>query len=467
MDVAVVGAGPAGLAAAIGARRHGLSVAVLDEQGAPGGQIYRSIEAVARERPQRLEALGADYAAGAALVAAFRACGADYLPSTLVWRIDPDRTVFHSGPRGAGSYAAKTVVVATGALERPMPLPGWTLPGVLTCGGGQVLLKSADLAPTGRVYVAGSGPLLLLYAWQLLRAGVRVQAVLETTARSNWLLALGHLPQALRGYEYLAKGLRMLRDLRAANIPIVRNVGGLRALGKDRLEAIEFQHRGRPRREPADLLLLHQGVVPNVNLPFSMGCERIWDPLQRCFRPVVSATGETTLRDVYVAGDGAGIAGAKAAEHAGSWCAIAIAERLAALTAQAAARERRALERDRAPHLSVRPFLDALYRPSQAQVAPRDDATIACRCEEVTVGEIRALVRQGCIGPNQMKAFVRCGMGPCQGRLCGLTVVELIAEVRGVPVANVGYYRLRSPVKPITVGEIAGIAAVTDAAVPR
>jgi hypothetical protein len=109
-------------------------------------------------------------------------------------------------------------------------------------------------------------------------------------------------------------------------------------------------------------------------------------------------------------------------------------------------------------HLRARPFLDALYRPAQDYVAPRDPETVVCRCEEVRAGEIRRLVSgQGCPGPNQMKAFVRCGMGPCQGRLCGLTVTELISEVRGVTQEDVGYYRIRPPVKPVTVGDLASL----------
>ena len=110
--------------------------------------------------------------------------------------------------------------------------------------------------------------------------------------------------------------------------------------------------------------------------------------------------------------------------------------------------------------LAARPFLDALYSPDCALLAPRAADTIVCRCEEITAGEIRRLVtEQGCPGPNQMKSFTRCGMGPCQGRLCGLTVVELIAECRGVPVSEVGYYRIRSPVTPLTLGEIANLDA--------
>jgi NADPH-dependent 2,4-dienoyl-CoA reductase/sulfur reductase-like enzyme len=457
VDCAIVGAGPAGLAAAVAARRHGLSTVVLDEQAMPGGQIYRAIESVARERRERLDVLGSDYAAGLSLVNEFRQSGVTYRPSSAVFRIDDDGTVYFTDEHGADALKAHAVVIATGAIERAVPIPGWTLPGVLGCGGAQVLLKSADAVPAGRVFLAGSGPLLLLYACQLLRAGVRVSGILESTPVENYLRATARLPLALRARNYLGKGLRMMREIRRAGIPVWRGVTELRAIGVARLESIEFRSRGGIRREAADLLFLHEGVVPNVNLAFSVGCDKRWDALQRCFRPVLTPSGETSLRNIFVAGDSAGIAGAKAAEHAGTLCAIAIAERLQRIDASAAARLASDVRQLLANELRFRPFLDTLYRPTQATVAPRDATTIACRCEEVTAGEIRALVKQGCVGPNQMKAFVRCGMGPCQGRWCGLTVVELIAEERGVDVSEVGYYRLRSPVKPVTLGELAAL----------
>jgi thioredoxin reductase len=457
VDLVIVGAGPAGLAAAVAARRFGLATIVLDEQSEPGGQIYRGVETIARTRRARLGTLGPDYAAGLPLVERFRDSGVDYRPLTAVWRIDPDRSVYFNGHDGAGVVRGHAVLVATGALERPVPIPGWTLPGVLTCGGAQILFKTADAVPAGRAFLAGSGPLLYLYAWQLLRADTRVSGILESTPRSNYLRALAGLPDALRASEYLAKGWRMMREIARAGIPIYRHVSAVRALGDGVLTDVEFHHAGRTRREAADVLLLHEGVVPNVNLPFSIGCARVWDGEQRAFRPRLSEAGETSVPGIFVAGDGARIGGAKAAEHAGTVAAAAVAARLGRAPsdpARAGAEARAALVR----HMRVRPFLDTLYAPPHAIIAPQDPATIVCRCEEVTAGEVRALARQGCVGLNQMKAFVRCGMGPCQGRFCGLTIVELIAEERGVRVEDVDYFRLRSPVKPITVGELAALA---------
>ena len=155
VDLAIVGAGPAGLAAAVTAATHGLRVAVIDEQPEPGGQIYRGIESVSAQRPAHLALLGADYAAGLELVKAFRASGAEYLPQTSVWQIDASRNVFTRSNGRAERIAAKQVLIATGAMERPVPIPGWTLPGVMTCGAAQTLLKSTGAVPDGRFVLAG------------------------------------------------------------------------------------------------------------------------------------------------------------------------------------------------------------------------------------------------------------------------------------------------------------------------
>jgi hypothetical protein len=220
---------------------------------------------------------------------------------------------------------------------------------------------------------------------------------------------------------------------------------------------VEYRWRGAAHREAVDLVLLHQGVVPNGNLAWSLRCAHEWHDAQRSFRPVLDAWGNTSVAGVMVAGDGAGIVGARGAECTGQIAGLAAAREASRISTAECDERAAPIRRELGLHLAVRPFLDALYRPPQDIVAPREPDTIVCRCEEIRAGEIRKIVNeQGCPGPNQMKSFTRCGMGPCQGRLCGLTVVELIAECRGVPVPEVGYYRIRSPVTPITLGEIAG-----------
>jgi hypothetical protein len=204
-----------------------------------------------------------------------------------------------------------------------------------------------------------------------------------------------------------------------------------------------------------DLVLLHQGVVPNYQITASLRLPHHWDNQQLCWVPQADAWGRLALDGFLTAGDGRGIAGGAAA---------ALQGQLAGLAALHDAGRVSELERDRQAEplrsalrrqLHIRPFLDTLYRPKLQHRVPADDV-IACRCEEVSAGELRRMVSLGCTRPNQTKAFTRCGMGPCQGRLCGLTVTEVIAHERGVSPAEVGHYRIRPPLKPITLDELAG-----------
>jgi thioredoxin reductase/bacterioferritin-associated ferredoxin len=448
-DVAVVGAGPAGLAAATVCARAGLATVLFDEQASPGGQIYRAVTATPVKRDT---ILGADYWAGDELAQKFLASGAHYVPGATVWNLTREREIGVSVAGSARMLNAERVILATGALERPFPIPGWTLPGVMTAGAGQILLKSSGLVPDGRAVIAGCGPLLWLIAWQYLNAGARIDAVLET-AGANGPATWRHVPEFLTS-PYLIKGLRLLLAVRR-RVRVVSGVVDLRAEGRDRVEAVAYRTaRGSEQRLPVDSLFLHQGIVPNVNLAMAAGIEHRWDAVQLCWTPVLDAEGGSAIPGIAIAGDGAGIGGAEAAQAHGALAGLAAVRALRpnapALAEAAAVRAR--LKRV----LRGRAFLDAYYQPAAQFRRPSGD-TLVCRCEEVTAGQIAETVALGCTGPNQMKAFLRCGMGPCQGRLCGLTVTELIAQARGVEPQEVGYYRLRPPVKPITLAELAAL----------
>lgn len=454
VDLVIVGAGPAGLAAACEARQCGLGVTLLDEQRAPGGQIYRGVDAAG---PQQRGVLGKDYTAGTALTAAFAASGARHVGGATVWNVGRDRRVDYVHEGRSRTVHGRQVVLASGAMERPFPIPGWTLPGVMGAGAAQILLKSAAALPTEPVVLAGCGPLLYLLAGQYLRAGIPIRAVLHTTGSEDYRRAARHLGGALRGWPDLQKGLRMLGQLHLRRVPVYAGAHDFAIEGSESAAAIRFSHRGRTRRIASSLVLLHQGVVPNTQLSWSLGARHRWSEDRLCWEPETDESGQIEATGIYVAGDSRGIVGARASALQGRLAALAAAARLQRARHEARVHEARVHELRAAlrRELQIRPFLDALYRPRQEHRVPHD-AVVVCRCEEVTAAQVRHVVGLGCLGPNQAKAFGRCGMGPCQGRLCGLTVSELIAEARGVPVAEVGYYRIRPPIKPVTLGELAG-----------
>jgi hypothetical protein len=257
---------------------------------------------------------------------------------------------------------------------------------------------------------------------------------------------------------YLLKGLTLLREIRAAGVPFHRGETSLKIKGPDRAREIEFESGGRSFKEAVDIVFLHQGVVPNGNLALSTDIRHQWNDLQKCFCPELDAWGRSSSDTVRVAGDAGGIVGAVGAAAMGEVAGLAAAADLGRIQSAELEHRSAAARRVLARHRAARPFLDRLYRPRQQWLAPTDPDTVICRCEEIRAGDVRSLVAaQNCPGPNQLKSFMRCGMGPCQGRLCGLTAVELIAETRGQTPAEIGYYRIRAPIKPITLGDMAAL----------
>jgi thioredoxin reductase len=306
----VVGAGPAGMAAAQSAARQGVEVALIDEQEHPGGQIYRGVDSGPL---QQRELLGKDYLFGKPLVQAFRHAPLEYHAATSLWYLDANRQMGVLQQGEHHSLRADHIILAGGAQERPMPIPGWQLPGVMGAGAAQILLKSAAMVPQQEVVLAGNGPLLLLLAWQYLQAGVKISALLDTSPSGSRLRAMRHLPAALAASDYLVKGLRLMLSLRRARIPWYRNVSDLRAEGDDSLRSVSFSAAGRKQHIDCQLLLLHQGVIPALQMPQAAACDLNWNAAQQCWQVARDEWGETSSPGIIVAGDAAAIGGARAA----------------------------------------------------------------------------------------------------------------------------------------------------------
>lgn len=452
-DLVIIGAGPAGMAAALTASALGMRTLLLDEQKRVGGQIYRNVTNV---NPQVAAILGPDYDHGRSLTERLERSSVEVRQGAMVWDVADDLTV--TAQQDGKSFQVKTpqLIAATGAMERASPIPGWTLPGVMNAGAAQLALKSSGSVPAGPLLLVGGGPLLLLVACQLLDAGATIAGIVETSPTGNRWAALPHMMGALATPAYLTKGLSMIWRLRKARIPWFTHASHLAVEGNDRVEGISFNVDNKRQRIDASVVLLHHGVVPNTQLSRLMRVKHTWDDRQLAWHPEVDEWGETSRRGFRIAGDSVSIAGALAAQACGEITALGAAHALQRI--DTAEREQRSTMARNilAKQMRIRPFLDTLYRPPEWINTPAD-GTIVCRCEEVTAGRIREMARLGCQGPNQTKFFSRCGMGPCQGRVCGLTVTQLLAAELGKSPADVGAYHIRAPLKPIPLGSLAAL----------
>lgn len=442
-DIAIIGAGPAGLGAAITARASNLRVTVIDDQMEPGGQIWR---AAGSSSHAHATLMGAEYLSGRERIQEFLACGAEYLAQHTLWQIEYEGDqpiVYCASATGSKVLKPGVLILATGAVERPVPVPGWTLPGVMTGGGLQILLKTARLC-SDKAILAGAGPLLWLIASQMVAAGCPPIAVVECVSLKDYFAAARHLPSTLRNTSPLRKGLGLIAKVQRAGVPIYLGAKNLSIEGDTKVRALCFRDLlGREKRINAEVVGLHCGIVPNQQASRLLRLAHNWSDAQHAFSPYRDDNLLASDR-LYIAGDGARIGGAEVAWLEGQLAGSIIAGKNTAKLRQSLVFAE-----------TSRPFIDRLYKPAKHLCQPTDE-TILCKCEAVTAGRVRQAVRDGAMGPNQVKFMLRPGMGPCQGRVCGLAVSEVVAECLGRNMQQTGYFRIRPPLKPVSLGLIAG-----------
>jgi hydrogen cyanide synthase HcnB len=440
----IVGAGPAGIRAAATLVAAGLSPVVIDEAPRSGGQIYRR-QPAGFSRPY--DALyGFEAAKARRLHAQFDGLAGrlDYRPETLVWDMRQGTLHCLSGGRSA-ELPFRDLILATGARDRIIPFPGWTLPGVYALGGAQIALKYQGCAIGRHVVFLGSGPLLYLVAYQYAKAGANVVAVLDT---APFAAKRGALPGLLKGGATFAKGLWYVAVLRARGIRIENGVRPIRAEGDAAVSALRYRRAdGEERRIACDALAFGFGLSAETQLADLTGIPFRYDAMQLQFLPVREISGRTPLAGIYLAGDGAGIAGADAAELAGERAALALLEDRGhrAETPRVAV-----LEHGLRRIAGFRAALETAFPFPADLAAAMPDETILCRCEGVTAGEFRRSAAELGAGEfNRAKAFSRCGMGPCQGRVCGPAAAMVLAEALRLSPQDIGRLRGQAPVKPI------------------
>ena len=381
-DIVIVGAGPAGLAAACAAAESGQRVGVVDDTPWLGGQIWRG-EQTRVENPQARQ-----------WIERFQKSGATVLDQTSVVASPTTRTLLAEHPEGARAISWKKLILATGARELLLPFPGWTLPGVIGVGGLQALVKSGWPIAGKRVVIAGSGPLLLAVADGLRKHGAEIVLIAEQAPFSR-VAAFGKT--LLRHPAKLLQGIGI--KVRLIDTPSRFGTWIAKANGNQTLRSVTLTDGGRSWTEPCDVLACGFGLVPNTELPQTLGCA-----LENGFVRVDSMQA-TSVSDVFCAGEPTGIAGADAALIEGQ---------IAGFAAAGASAKAKALETERARWHQFRTDLAAAFalRPELKSLA--SDPTIFCRCEDVTFGRLRQFN-----GWRDAKLQSRCGMGPCQGRICG------------------------------------------------
>ena len=446
-EVVVVGGGPAGLAAAATAAEAGADVLLVDDRAGLGGQYYKQPASSFILDPA---ALDQQYAAGRALIQRVRAAGVRVQVGARVWGADGPGRLYATRDRDRVEIRAERLILATGAYERVVPFSGWTLPGVMTSGAGQSLLRGHQVAPGRRVLVAGNGPLNVQLAAELVKAGGTVVGLVELARMLSPARAIEALRMTASAPSLTRDGLGYLGRLRRARVPILTGRAVVRVEGDRRAERAvlaRLDHAGLPvpgteTTLDVDAVCLGYGFMPGNELARLLGLRHSIDPRTGGYVVERSPSGQTGLAGVWVIGDSAEVRGAKVAESTG-----VLAGSAAAASLGRPGRDRTAISRRR--HRQER-FQRALWQAYRApalfgQLASPD--TIVCRCENVRLATIEAAVTE-VRSTGAVKRLTRAGMGSCQGRFCGFVITELVRGATGVVVTARSGFAPQPPLRP-------------------
>ena len=453
----------------IAAAGQGLSVALIDEATAPGGQVFRApapgLELFAKYRD-------ADSQAGDNLRRRVAEAAIAWRPGRRVWSASRGFRVDAIGPQGTEAFTAPQLIAATGAHERVIPFPGWTLPGVIGLAAATILIKSQGILPGQRLVVAGCGPLLALVAGKVISAGGEIAALVDLAAPTDWISAV---PQMLRRFPLLRRGMGWVLSIGLARVPVYFRHTIAEAKGRERVERVLLRPVDRsgalipvaPTEIGVDALIIGHGLVPGAELPRLLNARLEFDRRRGGWVPVLDRLMRTDVPGLFAVGDGAGISGAEPATLAGEIAGLTASLEAGRLSDAAHAHQTAALSRRLEGY---RPFADAMadlmaLRPGAvASIAPE---TIVCRCEDITRRAIEAAARDGALDVNQLKHFTRCGMGPCQGRMCGDVAAEILADTHGISRTAVGFWTGRPPLRPVALEDLVGAFSYDDIPIPK
>lgn len=451
-DVLIVGGGAGGLSAAISAANAGASVVVLDERKVAGGQYYK--------QAANGSILDQKQDDGAQLVAKAKASGAQIISGVELWGAF-DGLLFLGHREGAPVIAKpKTAIISTGAYERPVTVPGWTLPGVMTTGAAQTLWRSYQTLPGKRIAVCGSGPLNVQVALELAKGGAEIVYLAER-APAAIRKPVTALSMALADPALTLQGLRMLAGLRGHGIQ-VHNQSELIEIEQsgDALAATFQSASGGNQTVNVDALCMNAGFEPQNEILRLLGASMAYDPAMGHLRCAKSERMETDVPGLYAIGDCTGLGGAPAARIEGEIAgACAAAE-----TGNCDASDLSSKQRKLGKHRAFQNKLWKLYDIAPRDTKPLPDNTTICRCEELTLGDIREGLSTTPGHVGTLKRATRVGMGRCQGRYCGPIAARMVSDATGKSIEDLSFFAPRVPIKPVAISAILAAEQVMNEA---
>jgi len=462
-DLVVIGGGPAGIAATSTAASFGLKVAIIDERATFGGQIFKRLgEGFAIQSP---DDLGKDYARGARLIDELDQPRISEFTATTVLTIEANQIITSHPVEGVRSFNPKALVIAPGAYDRPVVFPGWTLPGVMTAGAVQTLVKTQQISPGKRIFFAGSGPLALAFSAQLIKYGAPVFKVIESAPFPSPAKLLGLLSSVNGNWDLAGDALRYRSTLLSKRVPFHYGRIIIKAEGSGRVEEVTHARVDRDWNpipgtevvESADTLCLGYGFFPSHELFRLLDCNFDYDETRGGFTVAKDHWGLTESSSpipIYAVGDGTGVTGSYSAEAQGRLAGLHIANHLGSLSTTERDTQSKGFLKELNQRNKFQRAINKMFEVKQGIYQLADANTVICRCESVKAKEIDPVIDSTC-DLSVVKSYSRAGMGLCQARNCQRQIAAMIAKRHDRSISEINFQTPRMPVKPVEIGKIA------------
>ncbi len=450
-DVIVIGAGPSGVSSAINCAKKGLKVLIVDLNSNTGGQIYRAPPKTYKNVSKKLE----ENEIQKNLSDEIKKYKIETAYNHTVWQVSPGFKVNAFNDTSTIEWQSKSLIIATGTYEKIIPFEGWTIPGIIGLAACTVILKAHHFIPSKKIILAGNGPLLMLVAYYIIKFGGKIDAIVDTSSKIDWIkstLSLMTNPKNFRD------GIKWVFKILLNRIPIYSNSTIEKAIEVDRGIKVILRNlkTGKTKNIISETIAIGHGLIPSTDITRLLRADHIYDEQKGGWIAKVDRFLRSSVSGVYLAGDGAGISGALAASDKGLLASSALLFDKKIITRNEFDHDTHKILKKLDKYDIFAKAISKLNSTPKKLIENIENGTVICRCEDITKAEILRAVDQGARDINQIKSWTRLGMGPCQGRTCQYSTSKIVAEYLNCEIDDLGYLAGRSPIRPVPLDRVLG-----------
>jgi thioredoxin reductase/bacterioferritin-associated ferredoxin len=451
-DVIVIGAGPSGVASAIKCAEKRLKVLIIDSSQNTGGQIYR---APPKSYIKKNEKSLKENLIQKKFSEDLKKHNVDTAYNHTVWQVSPGFRVDAFNENGTVKWKTKNLILATGTYEKIIPFEGWTIPGVIGLAACTLILKSHQIIPGKNIVLAGNGPLLILVAYYILKFGGKVDAIIDTSSKSDWLKSTFAL---ISNPHNFLQGIFWMLKILISRIPIYSNSMVNKVIKNEKGLSVELKgiNDHKTKVINTEVLAVGHGLIPSTDITRLLGADHIYNELKGGWIAKIDKYFRSSIKSLYVTGDGSGISGAIAAYDKGilATCALLYDEKIID-EKEFNNLSNKILRRLNRYEIFAKAIANLNSTPKEL-IKEIADNTILCRCEDITKKDIIYATEKGAKDLNQIKTWTRCGMGPCQGRTCQYAIASVVSNQLNCKIEDLGYLTGRSPLRPVPLDKSIG-----------